>query len=299
MAQSKMSKIALVIPLLVLGLTSELWGTVLIWVGATNSKFGTSTNWSPAQTPTNGDTVVFDTGSVSVTGDLDQTDVELTSFIVGRGYTGNLGTSTSTPLQIHCDKMILWGGSSLYLSVKGEELYNLGTGSGGRGRVYLSGSDLDLLDIQAGDVVATSGTADVVYVDPSVGSTPSFTTGMVTQTLYIRGGSLSSTSSISSLYVDGGTTTISTGTYQNIITRGGRVTWTGTSTITNLTVFGGIFDCSYSSHPRSVTNTTLLNGGTLITNDGGSLINWVNGIKILGGTIQPAPAMNLGYNECG
>ena len=53
----------------------------LMWTGATNTSWGTATNWSPNQVPAVNDTLVFDTAAVGV---VNFTSVNnLTNFTVG------------------------------------------------------------------------------------------------------------------------------------------------------------------------------------------------------------------------
>lgn len=71
------------------------------WLGA-DGNWANTANWSGGAVPVDGDDVVIDSGSVSITTGMNQSGISLKSLNITRGYTGSIGTA-GDPLLINVD----------------------------------------------------------------------------------------------------------------------------------------------------------------------------------------------------
>lgn len=96
------------------------------WLGTETDHTGElnrAANWSTSGVPGAGDDVIFDGRSTqNVTGDLDVWETtDLGSLTIWSGYTGNIGSSGSTPLQMSCSagEVYYSGTGTTYLQCAG------------------------------------------------------------------------------------------------------------------------------------------------------------------------------------
>jgi len=64
------------------------------WAGTTNN-FGTAGNWSGGVAPVNDDTLIISDTSIAITTGMDQSLITGLTIIIGSGFKGSLGTSSS------------------------------------------------------------------------------------------------------------------------------------------------------------------------------------------------------------
>ncbi len=99
--------------------TAALAGRV-VWE-STNGDWNATASWSTGSVPVGGDEVEFNgTSVVDVTSGLDQTGVQLLSFLTTSSYTGDIGSGT-TPLEIDiagadADWCVIEGTGSVYMN---------------------------------------------------------------------------------------------------------------------------------------------------------------------------------------
>lgn len=81
---------------------------ITYWTGAVSGDWDASGNWSSG-VPATGDTAIFDSGTASVTGGLNQSAVNLESLFITDGFSGAIGSATLGRLQINADNVKLAG----------------------------------------------------------------------------------------------------------------------------------------------------------------------------------------------
>ena len=145
--------------------------TAILWTGAVDGNAGTAGNYSPAQVPVSGDTLRFNTGSVSVTTGLDLSSVDLAALYIGPEYTGSIG-SDSGPLRIDSAKTVIHKRTGeVHLRGDLDNVYVMNTASGPTAMSFqaLGARNIDnliILDSRGTITVQTNTIISSIYVNP-------------------------------------------------------------------------------------------------------------------------------------
>ena len=223
--------------------------SVVFWTGAVDGSFSTNGNWSA--TPADGDIAVINTGATDIPGGDFLTYAEFSSVIVGPGYTGNIGSST-TRAEITTNTLQLSNPGNVYVRLE------LAADPSTEYRLLMNGWG-KIVDI---DDARANGTRQIHISEAAAGnSTATINAGassVATMTMAgMRSETINMTGSIATLRIDSG------------VLKGGDVTgkavvsggewWCGDAA--DLQLFGG------SVFPGAVDSSTITDahiyGGTL------------------------------------
>lgn len=267
-----------------------------IWTGAAgDGDWGNDANWDTAK-PASGDTVVFGSGSSSVTAGLDQSAVDVASIFISRGYTGNIGApGNPVNIGIQTKLEIDGGGSEIHFGSGGT--YDWGRvvisypGPNGAGNVSLTPtSGAAAIAIARGNVIYTAGTTALVVLQrAATGGNPvlSMSGGTLTLLEQLTGTAYQAGGTITTHRMIGGNCKVTGGNYTTCNIYGGDIIWNTTSTLSTLNGYGGHFDASRVQVARTITTVHGYTGFTFakasqvtVTNDflndyGGQLIPYV------------------------
>lgn len=271
--------------------------STVTWVGGTSGDFNTAANWDTAAVPIAGDSIVFDRGIRNLDTNLDQSAITFANISFRKAYGGQAGNSVATPFKFGVSGKLLieGGGSRLYLS-GGTIVTTImrGAGSDFNREVHLAGT-LTTVIFQRGTLYLESGTTTTMIVDPlqdpenpSSGCVCYAVTPTVT-TLHTYGGNviMQSAGTITTLNCVAGLVQVDTGTLTtcNLMGPSAKVDWRTATTLTTLNVYKGIFDASESAQSRTITNSTLYQGGTMDLYNGLDNITRTNPTVKYGGNI--------------
>lgn len=269
---------------------------VRTWTGAAgDGDWNNNANWDSAK-PAAGDDAIFSSGSSSVTTGLDQSAVDAASIFIGRGYTGNIGSSGNpVNIGIQTKLEIDGGGNEIHFGTGGtynwEKVVISYPGVNGNGNVSLTATQgAVFITIARGQVSYTAGTTTLLVLQHAAsGGNPvlSISGGTLTTFEQLAGTSYLSAGTVTTHRMAGGNSKIIGGTYTNCYQYGGNVTWNNSGTLTLLHGFGGFFDASRVQIARTITTLNGYAGFTFsknprvtVTNDflndfGGQLIPYV------------------------
>lgn len=254
------------------------------WSGAaSDGDWNTAANWTGVTVPISGDTVIIDSTAQNLTGNLDQSAVDLARLEIGPGYTGKLGASGNA-LRIGVNgPVIINGGAAspdaIWLTGTTADLLALhvihvGNGDN-KGTIHLAG-DITALYANWGNVVLESGTVTTLWIEGTGGSNDSVkitnVAATVTATHHFAGRYLA----------EDGATSVNT-TYNNYSSGGGSANveildgtlttynshhanafaeWAaGSATMTAANVYSGRLSMTGSS--QTVTNATVHNSALI------------------------------------
>lgn len=254
-----------------------------LYIG-TDGDLAANANWSPANTPINGDDVVFENGTDDLDTNLDQSAVTLDSLTIKQSWVGQFGTATA---------YVQWGATEVFI---GEKL----------GKASPNGSPRIKLDMGA-----VAGTV-TIYNTASTSTDPELLPVLLKMTeatidVYVRSGDVGiawgsalETSTLRAIHVLGSQARVSIGNgvtlteldlaagrtdllcaattvtvkAGNLVTEqggaittmtvtGGNVVSNSIGTIGTLNAKGGVVDFLQSSEPRIVTTTDIWRGADL------------------------------------
>jgi hypothetical protein len=253
-------------------------------LSGSNVDLSSTSNYSGAALPSNGDTLILRQRTASFTAGLSALSaITLAAFIVESSFTGNLGTTT-TPAVIDADDVTWAGTGSLshvdFGSATIDSVTVTGTGSGasdGLESLRIKGSDIQTAYVLGGSVAIAgnspldTASIDVALVVGSNGTTsPScrIGTGTTIGGITVNSGTLNNdgASPSGAVSVTGGTYAFAgsanhTGTVS--LSGSGQMIDRSTGTIDDLTIAGNaIYDASQSPSPKTVTAATVA-GGTI------------------------------------
>jgi hypothetical protein len=279
------------------------------WTGATSTDFNSNGNWTTngvvchVTVPASSDTVVINSGSVNITGSVDQSAKDFAAFVIGSDYSGQCGNSSSDPLKFGATKMVVAGGGATQYLGTGAT-YNWDTavigsvGPSGTDDCYISGTIPELV-IHKGDVFITSGTITTMILDATdetVANVDVLVTTATVTTLHGRNGNAEfDAGTITTTNWDDGTLDVDGGTFTTINQRGGTVEWGTTGTLTTYVGFDGTFDASDDVRAKTITNATTYEGNIFnLANHIGN-ITVTNGVEVFGGYVQVADNETIQY----
>lgn len=243
------------------------------WIG-TDGSYSTAANWSPANVPVNSDTVRIPAGGGNISSGLNQSAVSLTAFIVEKGYTGTIGSSSGY-LQIVTSRFEFEGSGLSYVDLGTSAISPqvFGTASGGTGTpgLYLLGSALVTLNVTGGSVGLAVGVGETSTVATArlalTGASLWLGTGVTLTTWDNHAGDGIIRCALTTLNVYGGTVlTAEVGAITTVNVKGGTLTPNSTGTITTLNSYGGSVDFRQSDAARTVTTTNKYKGGSININ---------------------------------
>ncbi len=252
-------------------------------------------NWSLGAVPVNGDDVVIAGSAQNIRHGLAQSAVTLASLTIDSTFTGQIGNPTWNPsLYYEYRATYLQTSASLVFvgspSGGGSGLIRLSLGSNAANvTVYSTGSRvndgtlpcLTLRGSHASNVLnMQSGDVGVAYEAGETASFPSVLVGYLNQassdvqlkfgsgatltTVGMSGGDVQAQTNVTTVTMDGGTFTLrGSATVTTLTCRGGTFFHQSSGTITTAVV-GGTLDFGRDRRARTVTNTTVLEGGTLL-----------------------------------
>lgn len=254
--------------------------------------FANALNWSGGVAPVNGDTLVFDNGSIACKYGL-STALTGIILIVDKGYSGQIGLpainadSTTTYSEYRTTSLTLAGGTA---TINGPALTrcNLAFGAntstvrvmatGQRPDTYIpvvlitGGNGSSELDVTKGDValafyVGTTATFPVIKTSYVLSAPTDVNlycgTGATLTTITKNGGNLTVNSAVTTLTQgpSGGSVTIAAGAITTLAIQGGNCIYNSNGTITTVTVSNnGFLDFNQDPRGVTVTNPILLYG---------------------------------------
>jgi hypothetical protein len=273
----------------------SLTATTGAWSGVSTSTasegvndYGVVRNWQSSAIPTTGDNVLFDVGAVNILYGLNQSSVAIGDFVVVPGCTSQFGQFVNgRPKYLRIDPDLLnyqGTGQLAMLDIGGAAISPLiaaGTSSSaGRYACYLLGSAMGTVDIRKGKVAiagleAETATATTVRIgyDSTQGSDADVLIGAgVTLTNLVMGGGRVLLRCAGTTVTNGAGSTLTTEGTGAITTlhANGTAYPNSSGTITTLHVRGTV-DFSKDRRSRSVTNTYIYPGSTLIYHSGVNL----------------------------
>jgi hypothetical protein len=142
---------------------------VSVWDGSTDGDWSDSNNWSNT-VPGQSSTAIFSETGVDVDEALDQNTVTLRRLVIGEGYTGEIGT-TSTPLRISADHLSIKKLSGR-VNLRGSYLEAYIDGCDGRnGGVRFANTSGDVITSlyvlnSIGEISIEGGTVTNLYITP-------------------------------------------------------------------------------------------------------------------------------------
>ena len=237
---------------------------VKYWIGTDTGNEGdysTAANWSPSGVPIASDTVIIPAqSSQNITAGLDQSAINVVTFIVQEGYTGTIGTSAGY-LILWADKISYAGAGVSYISTGSNyaadiDVTKTATATTGAQGLYLIGAVIDDLSIKSGTV----GLAVLPNEGMGVANDVRISGGKLTlgqQTyitnLEVNGGAVTiDGTAVTTKIYDGKATTRGTGTAATIISFGGTIDCGGTANITTIHMLGGTVNTTKSGITRTV-----------------------------------------------
>lgn len=223
------------------------------------------------QVPVATDNVRIPAGAGSISSNLDNTSVALGSFIVEKGYTGTIASS-SAYLRVGATRFEFDGSGLSYIdlgasSVSPQVFSTSSAGDGLRG-LYLLGSAMATVNVVGGQVgvaVNAGETATITTATVTGGSGSLWLgAGVSLTTFTAHGGSNVVRCTGTTMNIRGGTTNteeVGTFTTQNIY--GGTLVRNSTGTVTTLNSYGGSVDDTQSNAVRTTTTTNKYKGGSI------------------------------------
>lgn len=255
-------------------------------------------NWDTGAVPVNSDDVFIDNNAVSIKYGLAQSAVTLTSLTIGSTYTGEIGLPevNSTGSEDYVEYR------ARYLNIKSTTV-TIGRGDGtGSGRILLNtdsaqttlnvvntGTSVETnvpaliwkgthasneVNISAGSVGigffgGESATVATLRIGgDGVGGRPDVHCGstVTMTTLTMSDGDVFLSSGLTTVDKRGGTLTIYNGNVTTLNERGGITYYMGAGTLTTVNIDGGgLVNCDRDLRGRTFTNTSIYEGGSLIS----------------------------------
>ncbi len=273
------------------------------WVGTDAGNvgnYGVAANWSPSGVPGAGDDVRFTSGSQDVRTGLDQSAVNVNSFIRDINYTGKLGYSGNY-LKIDCD------GDIVYDSKGGDSYLELNSGATGAMRVHGTGAtkgrlfgkgDCTSLLVTQGNVEWDSGTVATLFLEFIAQKMQDvlFTIQTATITaLHQLGGKIimEGAGTITTLDLAIGTILVREGTLTTLNQRGGSCSWLTDQTMTNGRIYSGAFTAVGDGRAKTITNLECHAGSSINLNS--PFITLTNDLVYYGGSVMWYKGDTVGY----
>ncbi len=242
------------------------------WVGTTSGSegdWGVAANWSPSGVPVAADNVRIPAGSYAITGSLNQSAVTLGAVIVEDGYLQTIGSATLGYLQFACTRFEFSGAGVAYIDIGASAIpvvvRKAATGSDGYRGLYLKGSGITVLTVEAGDVGVAfkHGETSTVATARCMGGSLVLGAGVTGTTAQNYDGSLTVRCALTTLDIYGGNVlTEETGAITTINLYSGELVTKSTGTITTLNAKGGTLDESKSGAARTVSTLNLHRNAT-------------------------------------
>lgn len=280
--------------------------------------FNVAANWSGSSVPVDSDDIVFDSGSVDVLYGLAQSAVSPQSITITMGYTGRIGLAeTNTddsayPYVEYRDKYLALGTSSdgvtQALTIgggdgQGSSRIKIDSGSGqcqlvvlnsgigeeqGVPAILWKGTHVsNTLTISKGSLgvsfyageSAAIATTKIGYRTNQAGdSTVVIGSGVTLTTVEQTGGSLTTSSAVTTMTLSGGSWRHVSGVAVTVTITGGYCSYESTGTLTTLVQSGGELDFRTNQRARTVTNCDLFAGA--IFRDPAGTVTFTNGIDL-------------------
>jgi len=231
------------------------------WLSTADGDWATPANWSPAVIPAGVDDVYFDEGSVDVDGDLDQSALTVVSLNFTEGYTGDVGSSGGS-LLINATNLYDRGAAGSHYLDGTFTTATINNSSTETDAVVLDGS-ITTLNLFKGNVtIETTATATTIhcgYAGNQIGDVAlTIEVAVVITTIYQHGGTITSASNWTNLYLVSGTFTHTDESPTNVYVFDGTFNYEATGeTITAVTMKGGRFDANTGEQYQALTITDL------------------------------------------
>lgn len=284
-----------------------------LWVGGTDGNFDTNANWSPANTPVDGDNLYFVNALGSnnaCTGNCDRTasTVEYPLIFIGPDYDGNVGASGEY-LTCAADLVSMNGRGTLYLAADDGD----NPGTEWIDTVYQSAGTMvfDATDVGASPNVALVRISGGICTLESAGTYDEIHVNGQNAVVTIEAG-LTNDSTV--LSVDAGIVTCYMG-FSTVNARGGQFIYAESATavtlatlnvsgqavvkdnssnpITTVNLDGGTFDYSGNVAPGGQTITNIYwAGGRLNLDNGAGNLTLSNAIQVNASGLQFVPMIN-------
>jgi hypothetical protein len=280
--------------------------------------FNVAANWSGSAVPVDSDDIVFDSGSIDVLYGLAQSSVSPASITITQGYSGKIGLNdTNTgdsayPYVEYRDKYLALGTSSDGVT----QALTIGGGDGqGSSRIKIdSGSGQCQLVVVNSGVSEVQGVPAILWKGTHVSNTATISKGnlgiaffagetsaiMTTKVGFIQnqtsdatvvigsgvtlttieqtGGTLTTSSAVTTMTLIGGTWRHLSGVAVTVTINGGYCSYESTGTMTTLTLAGGELDFRSNQRARTITNCDLFAGVTF--RDPAGTVTFTNGIDL-------------------
>ena len=264
-----------------------------VWTGAVDSTWNTAGNWDTG-VPVSTDDVYIVSGSVDITG-YDANAVTLGKLVVGNQYTGSIGSS-GTKLQISATNFDYSGtGAGAYFEGTYTTLTVQDTGTNSTAlNLYGDSDTITTLRVLGGSGTIVidsscsfaSGAIEQIGADGVTLSIADSTT-LTGATLTMDSGIVEMNQAVPTVTVFGGElkATLDGGTVTTLNQYGGKVRWkpTAACTLTTLTIYSGLFDCSDStSSVFTIQNCTIHESGQLDERSGIENATYTNPISLGG-----------------
>lgn len=222
------------------------------------------------QIPVAGDHVRIPAGTASISSGLQQAAVAIGDFIVEKGYTGDIGSSTGY-LQIDPNRFEFSAtGGEAYIDVTTAsnldcQVFSTGNAATGERGLYLKGSSIDVLNISGGSV----GVA-VVHGDSATVATARLDSqnaslwigeGCTLTTYQQRNGTGILRCAATTVLTYGGTlTTEEIGAITTVNQKGGTIVHNSSGTVTTWNLYGGVLDERQSGVARTISTLNKYSG---------------------------------------
>lgn len=264
------------------------------WSGTASGhegEFAWAANWSNG-VPVDGDTARFLSGRQSVTGDLDQSALDLAALIAENGYSGNWASSAAA-LQISAALLSYNGRGDAWLdtsssSTNFDAVYM--KGSAPNKRLYLTGP-VSSLHAMKGNLTLQAGTLTEVFIealsaqhdDPDIQIVnANITTLRQMSGIIVQNGS----GIVTTGYFRAGKYTIDEGTITNVEGWGGLIVKNSPTTLADLKMYAGRCDLSQDDRAKAVTDCEIHYGAFIDAINGPDNVTFTNPVKRIGGEIN-------------
>ena len=262
------------------------------WTGAVSGDASVAGNYDDTDggagaVPINGDNLYFTYGAVDCDTNLGAlAAVNLGSFVMTNDYTGNLGSSTG-PTFFDTNAANCWieggGNTTHYIDIVTTTrtvIYDTGS------KIYLKGSH-PTLELLAGTIEFSALTCTTTLVTrQQLNLTVPTGCTINGAALIVMGGRISCQSVIGNMDLAGGIWDQVDGNAGTISLYSGAFKFNSTKDVlTKADIFGGMLDCSEDPEPKTITDITIREPGTLNLDNGAHNIVVTNAISYLGGAL--------------
>lgn len=252
-----------------------------VWASITGN-WNNANSWNPVGVPITGDDVIFPPSvTQSVTSGLDQTVVNLNTFIIEEGSFSSMG-SAGDPLIIGATFMRHLGAGSIYL--RSSPSFNIDQlivdSTNWETAIQIESmptAGITRLTVLQGMVRAngTAGIAGIQFIEMSYRRTANDAfvdfTGATTpptnaSTLYMHAGSFKSSFDVGLIFLSGGTVTVVDGGSGVTVLEqsGGIFDWQEATTMQEVRLLGGIFTTESDFRPKTISELIVYPGAIAI-----------------------------------